>query len=449
MMDGMDDLFSAGKQEGRKIFTVAELTQTVKSLLESSLTGVWVEGEISNCHPHSSGHCYCSLKDDTSVLSTVIFSRTFRDVKFKVEDGLKVICYGNISVYPPQGRYQLIVDKIEPKGIGGLQLALEQLKEKLEKEGLFAPERKKPIPYLPARVGIVTSLTGAAIKDMLKVLDRRFKDVHILIAPVRVQGEGAKEEIAGAIRDFNAYNQTLPAGGKIEVLIVGRGGGSMEDLWAFNEEIVCRAIHASRIPVISAVGHERDVTVSDLVADLRAATPSVAAELVLPRKEELREKIDSLTEGLSAAFDSVAADAGQRNDELRHRLGMASRHILELNENHLVQTRRKLDILNPAVQIPEYKDRVLDRARQIFVRMEHFLRMRESRFAGQAGKLAGLNPLNILERGYSATFALPGMTVVKDAATLKAGDIIRTKLSRGEVTSEVRSIQQGEGHGGD
>jgi exodeoxyribonuclease VII large subunit len=281
-----------------KIYSVSEITFAVKAMLEGNFQGVWVEGEISNCRLQPSGHCYCSLKDDSSILSAVIFSRMFREVKFKVEDGLKVVCYGSLGVYAPQGKYQLIVERIEPKGIGALQLALEQLKEKLEKEGLFAPEHKRAIPYLPAKIGIVTSPTGAAIKDMLKVLERRFKDVHILLAPVRVQGDGAKEEISQAIRDFNEYNETLPEGEKIEVLIVGRGGGSIEDLWAFNEELVCRAIYASGIPVISAVGHERDVTVSDLVADVRAATPSVAAELVLPEKEELRENLDSLTQGL-------------------------------------------------------------------------------------------------------------------------------------------------------
>jgi exodeoxyribonuclease VII large subunit len=425
-----------------KVYTVSEITQSIKTLLEGSFPAVWVEGEVSNCHVHGSGHCYCSLKDDAGILSTVIFSRIFKDVRFKVEDGLKVVCFGSISVYGPQGRYQLIVEKIEPKGIGALQLALEQLKERLEKEGLFAPAHKKPIPYLPAKIGIVTSLTGAAIKDMLKVLERRFKDVHILISPVRVQGEGAKEEIAEAINDFNAYNQQLSAGEKVEVLIVGRGGGSIEDLWAFNEELVSRAIYASRIPVISAVGHERDVTISDLVADVRAATPSVAAELVLPEKEELRERLDSLVSGLKAAFESTKAAAGQRKRELDHRLFMAAGHILELNTNHLRQTAKKLSMLNPAVQIPEYKRKILDRAYQIFVRTEHLVKMRESGFRGTAGRLAGLNPLNILARGYSATFVLPEMAVVKDARSVKPGDLISTKLARGEIVSAVKEIKE-------
>ncbi len=432
------ELFGTGSRPRGKVYSVSEITREVKTLLEGAFQGVWVEGEISNCHPHSSGHCYCSLKDDSSVLSTVIFNRTFRDVKFKIEDGLKVVCFGSIGVYPPQGRYQLIVEKIEPKGIGALQLALEQLKEKLEKEGLFAPEHKKPIPYLPAKIGIVTSPTGAAIKDMLKVLERRFKDVHIIVNPVKVQGEGAREEIAQAIRDFNAYNRSLPQGEKIEAMIVGRGGGSIEDLWAFNEEIVCRAIYDSAIPVISAVGHERDVTVSDLVADVRAATPSVAAELVLPEKEELRERVDSLVSGLGAAFRRAMDDVQRRRQELEHRLTVASGHILQRSAERLLQAGKKLKILNPAVQIPEYKRRISDCGRQVEVRMGHFLKMRESEFSRAAGRLADLNPLNILGRGYSVTFAEPGMRVVKDASTLGKGETIRTKVARGEIISEVK-----------
>ena len=221
-----------------------------------------------------------------------MFARANKDVKFKLENGLKVICFGKISIYGPYGKYQIIAEKIEPKGIGSLQLALEQLKAKLEKEGLFAVTHKRPLPYLPSKIGVVTSESGAAIKDILKVLDRRFGDLNIVIRPAQVQGEGAKEDIAQGILDLNAYNDTLSKDERIEVMIIGRGGGSAEDLWAFNEEIVARAIYDSKIPVISAVGHERDWTISDLVADVRAATPSVAAELVIPKKEDLKEKVD-------------------------------------------------------------------------------------------------------------------------------------------------------------
>ncbi|MCU0650635.1 MAG: exodeoxyribonuclease VII large subunit, partial [Candidatus Omnitrophica bacterium] len=353
---------------GRHIFSVTEITQGIKQLLGGSFSSVWVEGEISNFRPSSAGHWYFSLKDDGAVLSAVIFSRASKEVPFKPEDGLKVICFGSIDVYPPRGSYQLIIERIEPKGIGSLQLALEQLKIKLEKEGLFAPEHKKEIPYLPASIGVVTSITGAAIKDILKVLDRRFKDVHIIIAGVKVQGDGAKEEIAQAIEDFNAYNDAAGKDDRIDVLIVGRGGGSIEDLWAFNEEIVARAIYASRIPVISAVGHERDVTISDLVADRRAATPSVAAEIVIPRQEDLKSRLEEARTRLKNAFsDEIAQAAGQCEESLRLlKLGMA--HIWELNRQRLDALAQKLVRTNPSLVIPEYSKKMQDLARQMAVR---------------------------------------------------------------------------------
>jgi len=317
---------------------------------------------------------------------------------------------------------------------------LEQLKAKLEKEGFFAPEHKKPIPYLPAKIGVVTSLTGAAIKDILKVLDRRFKDVHIIINPVKVQGDGAKEEISQAIADFNLLNQNLGVDEKIEVLIVGRGGGSIEDLWAFNEEIVARAIYNSRIPVISAVGHERDVTVADLVADLRAATPSVAAELVIPRQEDLRQRLEELTASIKQDFQSALINFYDEIEGLSHRLQMSLEHIWELNLNRLNANKKKLSLLNPAVKLVQYQDKLQDLARQIYVRMSHFLNLKETEFSGIIGNLSSLNPLNILARGYSVTFTVPENRIVKDAGTVKKGDKIKTKLHKGEIISEIKEI---------
>ncbi len=427
-------------KSSRHVFTVSEITQGIKALLEGSFGAVWVEGEVSNCRPSSSGHVYFSLKDQNAILSAVIFNRQARDIKFKLEDGLKVICSGNIDVYPPRGQYQLIIDKIEPKGIGGLQLALEQLKAKLEKEGFFAPEHKKPIPYLPANIGVVTSLTGAAIKDILKVLDRRFKDAHIIIAPVKVQGEGAKEEIARAIEDFNILNQDLSEKEKIEVLIVGRGGGSIEDLWAFNEEIVARAIYNSRIPVISAVGHERDVTIADLVADLRAATPSVAAELVIPRQEDLRQRLEELTLSLKQDFLDAVIASGDKITDLSHRLKMSVEHIWELNVNRLNANAKKLSLLNPVVKLEQYQAKLLDLARQIYVRMQHLINLKETGFAGIIENLSSLNPLNILARGYSVTFTVPEGKIVKDASSVKMGDRIKTKVLKGELISDVKEV---------
>jgi exodeoxyribonuclease VII large subunit len=424
----------------RHIFSVTEITQGIKLILGQQFSSVWVEGEISNFRPSSAGHWYFSLKDEASVLSGVIFSRTSKEVPFKLEDGLKVICFGSIDVYAPRGSYQLIIDRIEPKGIGSLQLALEQLKVKLEKEGLFAPEHKQPIPYLPSRIGVVTSITGAAIKDILKVLDRRFKDVHIVIAPVKVQGDGAKEEIAAAIGDFNAYNENCAVNDRIDVLIVGRGGGSIEDLWAFNEEIVARAIYASKIPVISAVGHERDVTIADLVADRRAATPSIAAEIVIPRQEDLREQLEGLSLRMANSFADTLAEAAQAREDALHRLKMGMEHIWKLNLQGLEGLSQKLLRVNPALVIPEYLDKIRECARQIAVRVDHIIALKESRFGGIVEKMSSLNPLNILLRGYSVTFLLPEGKILKKSADAKAGGIIRTKLSNGELISTVTEV---------
>ena len=424
----------------RHIFSVTEITHGIKLILGQQFSSVWVEGEISNFRPSSAGHWYFSLKDEASLLSGVIFSRTSKEVPFKLEDGLKVICLGSIDVYAPRGSYQLIIERIEPKGIGALQLALEQLKVKLEKEGLFALEHKKPIPYLPARIGIVTSATGAAIKDILKVLDRRFKDVHIILASVKVQGDGAKEEIAAAISDFNAYNDRCAIDDRIEVLIVGRGGGSIEDLWAFNEEIVARAIYASRIPVISAVGHERDVTISDLVADRRAATPSVAAEIVIPKQEDLREQLEGLSLRMTNSFADALGEAAQSREDALHRLKMGMEHIWELNYQGLDGLSQKLLRVNPALVIPEYINKIRECARQIAVRVEHLVALKESRFGGIIEKMTSLNPLNILSRGYSVTFLLPDGKIVKNAANVDAGSSIRTKLSNGGLISTVTEV---------
>jgi exodeoxyribonuclease VII large subunit len=446
MPEESPDLFSPSAEfkTSRHVFTVSELTRELKVLLEGAFGSVWVEGEVSNFTASSAGHWYFSLKDrengQESVLSAAIFSRSTRDVKFKLENGLKVICFGKISVYPPHGKYNLVIEKIEPKGIGGLQLALEQLKSKLEKEGFFALEHKKPVPYLPAKIGIVTSLTGAAIKDILKVLDRRFKDVHIIINPVKVQGEGAREEIARAIDEFNRLNDGLPAKEKVEVLIVGRGGGSIEDLWAFNEEVVARAIYNSAIPVISAVGHERDVTIADLVADLRAATPSVAAELVIPRQEDLRQRLEELTASLKQDLADAITVFRDKAFDLAHRLKISAEHVWEINSGRLGSNVKKLSLLNPAVKLELYQSRLLDLARQIYVRAQHFLDLKESAFKGLIENLSSLNPLNILARGYSVTFKLADGKIVKDSKTIAVEDLIRTKVHRGEITSKVTEV---------
>jgi exodeoxyribonuclease VII large subunit len=430
------------KKTDKQIYTVSQITQDIKVILESAFQGVWVEGEISNFRPHPSGNFYFSLKDETAVLSAAMYSWANKEVKFKLEDGLKVVCFGKINVYPPHGKYQLITERIEPKGLGSLQLALEQLKKKLEKEGLFSTEHKRLIPYLPSRIGIVTSPSGAAIKDILKVLDRRFSDVHIIISPAQVQGEGAKDEIASAIKDLNKLNDTLPLRERIEVMIVGRGGGSIEDLWAFNEEIVARAIYNSRIPVISAVGHERDWTIADLVADLRAPTPSAAAEMVIPRKEDLEDKLRELSSSLYKVLLDTTLVAQQTLDDLKHRLNLGAGNLLKLSAQELEAIGKKLSLLNPVLRIEQDKLKLYDLARQIEVRLRHLLKLKEAGFSGIAAKLSTLSPLNILGRGYSITFKFPEGSIISEAGSLNRGDSIKTKLHKGEVISQVMEVKR-------
>ena len=426
-------------KKNRHIYTVSEINQDIKLILENTFGEAWVEGEVSGINRIATGTVFFSLKDNQSLLRCVMFFNYAAGVKFELKDGMQVLCFGKVGVYEKEGKYQLYVQTVEPKGVGGLQLALEQLKQKLEKEGLFRSEHKKPIPYLPARIGVVTSPTGAAIKDILKVLDRRFKDVHIILNPVRVQGEGAKEEISQAIKGFNSLNEQLPKSERIEVMIVGRGGGSIEDLWAFNEELVCRAIYNSRIPVISAVGHEKDVTLADLVADLRAPTPSVAAELVIPKKEDLKEKLNGLTRLLQRSFLDAATNFQETIDDLAHRLSLNIGHILELNSGNLSVLTQKLTLLNPCFLIQQHKTRTLDLARQIYVRIDHLVKLKKADFLKATEKLSGLSPLNILSRGYSITFQMPEGAIIKDTQSIKTGDIIKTKLHQGAIVSQVLS----------
>jgi exodeoxyribonuclease VII large subunit len=422
MPQGSPDLFAGkpGSGNGRQVLTVSEITRDIKAILESAFSDVWVEGEVSNVNNHPSGHLYFSLKDKDAVLPAVIFSLGDRDIKFKIENGLKAVCFGRINVYPPHGNYKLLVEKIEPRGAGALQLALEQLKKKLEKEGFFAPERKRPLPYLPSRIGIVTALSGAAIKDILKVLDRRFGDIRVVINPARVQGEGAGKEIAQAIEDLNIFNEKATATERVEVLIVGRGGGSIEDLWAFNEEVVARAIYNSKIPVISAVGHERDVTVADLVADVRAPTPSVAAELVVPEKEALRQELADFNQGLAIAV----------------------RHIVDLLRRELESGIKKLSLVNPVALLDQNQLKIADLARQIVVRIGHCYKLKEAELRSAAEKLSSLSPLNILGRGYSITFSADGGAVIKEAEMVERGDKIMTRLHKGTVISRVEEVRK-------
>src|SRR5210317_1850357 len=323
-MDLNDPTSFTLKEPGqRRIFSVSELTREIRGLLEDHFPFIWVEGEISNFRVPASGHYYFVLKDAESQVRCVMFRSQQRWMRFQPEDGLHVLCQARVSVYEPRGEYQLLVDVMEPRGLGALQLAYEQMKRRLEAEGLFDPEHKKPIPFLTQRLGVVTSGTGAAIRDIIRVVRERYSNLEIYLYPVRVQGEGAAEEIAAGIDTFNAE---FP----VDALIVGRGGGSWEDLWAFNEEAVVRAIFRSQIPIISAVGHEIDTTLADLVADVRAPTPSAAAELVAQHKEALEAYVADLLQRLQGRVRQILSLAGERLSSRKQRLRHPAARLADL-----------------------------------------------------------------------------------------------------------------------
>ena len=394
------------------VLTVSELTHRVRRTLEDAFDHLAVVGELSNVSRPASGHIYLTLKDAGAQISCVIWRSTARRLRFDLEDGMEVIVKGSITVYEPRGAYQIIVSSIQPKGMGALQLAFIQLRDKLEKEGLFGPEGKQPLPYLPACVGIVTSGTGAALHDILRVIGRRFPPAHIVLRPVRVQGEGAAGEIAEAIADFNRW-------GGADVLIVGRGGGSLEDLWAFNEEIVARAIHASRIPIISAVGHEIDVTIADLVADRRALTPSEAAEIVLPEYAELVGTIDSL----------------------RDRLAVALRGQVELARARLARLRASYGFRAPLELVRRYEQRLDELSSSATLAIRRRIESGREHLATAAGRLRALSPLGVLERGYSITRIPDTGQVVRRAADVAPGQAVETVVHEGRFRSRVESIQ--------
>jgi len=398
----------------KHIYTVSEITKDIKTVLENNFFEVCVEGEVSNFRRPSSGHIYFDLKDQKSILHCAFFKGAQHSIKFEIENGLKVLCFGRISVYEVSGHYQFYVDEVEPKGVGALQLAFEQLKLKLEKEGLFDETHKAFIPFLPSRIGIVTSPTGAAIRDILNVLSRRFVNLNVILYPVMVQGEGAAQQIAQAIDEFNKLPELSDKKiDKPDVLIVGRGGGSLEDLWAFNEEIVARAIYNSEIPVISAVGHEIDWTIADFVADLRAPTPSAAAELVVARKEELVSKVDSCFSRLNSAVDAK----------------------IDLFYEQLINLKQAYVLRQPLNFLAQHQQRIDDLAKSLSVKIGHLIEINSQEFKNFAGRLNVLSPLGVLSRGYSITRFADNGAIIKDSSQIKKGDEIITKLHKGEIRS--------------
>ncbi|HUV38053.1 MAG TPA: exodeoxyribonuclease VII large subunit [Planctomycetota bacterium] len=396
--------------DGRRVFTVSEITRAVKATLESTFGRVWVTGEVSNLRKPQSGHVYLTLKDATSQLSAVMFRGVASRVKFDLADGMQVLVGGEITVYEARGNYQVIVTAIEPRGVGALELAFKQLVEKLRAEGLFDEAHKKPIPRFPRHIAVVTSPTGAAIRDILQVTHRRFPGMHVTIYPVRVQGEGSAAEVAEGIRELNRM-------GGFDVIITGRGGGSLEDLWAFNEEVVARAIFASRIPVVSAVGHEIDVTISDLVADLRAPTPTAAAELVVPRRADLETELLDIARRLRHALQGRVETSRARLGTLAVRVG--PRQL----RGHVRQLIQRTD----------------DLGTRLGVSLRALVRTLAERLRGDAGRLESLSPLKVLERGYAITRTKSG--VLRDARDVTVGDVIDTILFRGRLTSRVQSVE--------
>jgi exodeoxyribonuclease VII large subunit len=393
----------------RRVLTVSELNSQVHQLLEASFPELWIEGEISNCKSYPSGHTYLTLKDEKSQVRAVLFKSAAFGVKFKLQDGQKVLVRGRVTSYEPRGELQVVISAAEPRDKGALQLALEQLKAKLQAEGLFAAERKRPLPPYPRAVGVVTSGSGAAVRDVIHVLSRRWPGLEIRVWPVKVQGPGAAAEIAAAVRGFNALAPDT------DVLLVGRGGGSIEDLWAFNEEPVARAIAESRIPVISCVGHETDWTIADFVADLRAPTPSAAAELAVPEKAAVEDMIAELK-------DSMLQTLRDRIETLERRLIYAAAHPLLQDPRRLWEQRVQ--------RVDELTARLPDALRRAVERLEMRLRV-------SAGKLDAISPLKVLGRGYA--IAESRGKILLRASSVKEGDVVRVRLSEGEINCEVTS----------
>ena len=392
----------------QKIYSVSELTRGISLLLEDSFKSVWVEGEVSNFILHTSGHCYLSLKDSDSVIACVIFKHSAAKLKFRIENGMNVICAGRIGVYGKRGQYQLYIDKAEPKGIGALQIAFTQLKEKLYKEGLFDASFKKPIPRFPKTVGIVTSPTGAVIRDIINIINRRFENMHIVIFPAKVQGKGASDEIIDGIESFNRLKN-------VDVIILARGGGSLEDLWAFNEEPVARAIYNSVIPIVSAVGHEIDYTISDFVSDLRAPTPSAAAELVVCKKNDIVSEIDSYRSRLKQA--------------LGNRVGIMERHLEGIMKRYAFK--------QPLFLIEQYQQSLDEGIKSLSQGLNFFVVKKAQALETAQARLKALSPVAILERGYSITMTMPDSKIMKDSARAKTGAQIKTRLAQGELISRI------------
>ncbi|HYR60156.1 MAG TPA: exodeoxyribonuclease VII large subunit [Nitrospiraceae bacterium] len=436
------------------MLTVSELTGLLRTSIEAQFSDIWLEGELSNLRAPGSGHVYCTLKDKASQIRAVLFRSTAVRLRFALQEGLHVIVRGRLTVYEPRGEYQIVLDTVEPKGIGALQLAFEQLKERLATEGLFDQDRKKSIPAFPRTVGVVTSLTGAAIRDILAVLRRRWPTLHILIAPVQVQGENAGRQIAEALIALNKL-------GSVDVIIIGRGGGSLEDLWSFNEEIVVRAIAGSHVPVVSAVGHEIDVTLADFVADLRAPTPSAAAEAVVPVLAETVERLRELKLRLGqvmlrhCAFERQRLDAGirgvtdvrfrlqeaaQRTDDMVDRLREMVQQLLTAWRERVHGVQRDLSGLNPILAIKQGLAIVPQFSKRLEGQMGVMLAQHRYRIHAKLAQLNTLSPLAILGRGYSILQTVPAGQILHRANDVGVGQELEAQLASGRLSCTVTQV---------
>ncbi|MCS7315927.1 MAG: exodeoxyribonuclease VII large subunit [Bryobacterales bacterium] len=436
----------------RRIYTVSELNAALRALLEREFQDIWVAGEISGVRPAASGHVYFSLKDDASVLRCVVFRSTLRYLRFKPEDGIAVLARGRLDLWEARGEYQMLVEYLEPQGAGALQVAFEQLKKKLAAEGLFDPARKRPLPRIPRRIGIVTSPAGAVICDMLKILERRFPALHIRIYPALVQGEGSVEDVC---RGLEYFGRT----GWPDVVVLARGGGSLEDLWTFNEEAVARAIAACPVPVVSAIGHETDFTIADFAADLRAPTPSAAAEMLTPSRQQLLEQLGVLLARMRQAVRYRLSHAARALEQrglprasslLGRRLGRAFQRVDELDfrlrelaQGQLQARRRRLEALQARLRMQDLRWRFsevrrrLQAARQALeARMRERLAGMRARLEPLVAQLSQLSPLRVLERGYAIVQDEAGR-VVKDASEAPPATRLHVRLARGRLRATV------------
>jgi len=439
----------------RKIVTVSELTTRIRGVLESTQGEILVEGEIVNSRLWKTGHLYFTLRDEQAQLKAVMFRSAVRYLRFTPEDGIKVVARGRVTVYEPKGEYQIVCEHLQPQGQGALLLAYEQLRRTLEAEGLFAVNRRRPLPVLPRQIGIVTSLDGAALRDILQVLTRRHPKAHVVIRPVQVQGEGAADQIAQGVDELS-HEEGL------DVIIVGRGGGSLEDLWAFNEEPVARAIAAAAVPVISAVGHETDVTLSDLVADIRAPTPSAAAEIVIAGRDTLVDRVDRLKERLSATvrdgnrnrltlvldldrrpglagWPTRLAVRGRRTAELTYVLTLSVRSTFTVLERRLRDAQLSLEAREPGRRLATSRTQLVAAREQLGAAIVHVSQRREGHFRNLAGRLEALSPLGVLARGYAVCWNADRTAIIRDASSVSVGDDVAITLRQGQLKCKVNS----------